>query len=300
MISDKEHDTFMNEAMSTIGVGVACGTCGELVQGCINNQNFMITFPIPLTACAKAEFIRGGEILILPNYKHKAAKAAEMLLHSLKDLGIVDKELGVSVTIETQLIEGKGMASSTADIVAVCRAISHLCNYPIGPWEISNICTSIEPSDGVMYQSVVVYDFFKGCLLEDIGPLMPMRLLIIDNGEVVDTVSFKRIAYTADEMKKILGAYDLATRGIKKQDIELLGRAATISAHVNQRRHYKKELNDIIAILPELGAYGVSIAHSGSIFALLFAADEDMIQIEGAKNRISKMFPEATIKVIDI
>ncbi|WP_255846429.1 hypothetical protein [Bacillus cereus group sp. BfR-BA-01349] len=43
-------------------------------------------------------------------------------------------------------------------------------------------------------------------MLEDIGPLMPMKLLIIDNGEAVDTVSFKRIPYTPDEMKKILEA----------------------------------------------------------------------------------------------
>lgn len=93
---------------------------------------------------------------------------------------------------------------------------------------------------------------FKGRLLEDIGPLMPMHLIIIDNGEAVDTVSFKRVPYTFNEMKQILEAYRLATCGIKNQDIELLGHATTISAKVNQRRHYKREFNDILNILPEL------------------------------------------------
>ncbi|WP_167332916.1 GHMP family kinase ATP-binding protein [Bacillus gaemokensis] len=120
----------------------------------------MITFPIPLYAHAEAKFVSGGKIIITPSYKTKAAKAAEILLNSLKVLGIIDKNLGITIKVESELIEGKGMASSTADIVAVCRAISNLCNYPIACWEISNICTAIEPSDGVMYQSSVVYDFF--------------------------------------------------------------------------------------------------------------------------------------------
>ncbi|OUB80921.1 GHMP family kinase ATP-binding protein [Bacillus wiedmannii] len=299
MILSRENDLIMNETISATGVGIACGTCGELVQGCINDQNFMITFPIPLYARAEAKFVSGGEISIIPNYKNKAVKAAETLVSSLKNMGIVDKNLGITIKIDSELTEGKGMASSTADIIAVCRAISNLCNYPIGPWEISNICTSIEPSDGVMYQSSVVYDFFKGRLLEDIGPLMSMRLIIIDNGEAVDTVNFKRVPYTLNEMTQILEAYRLAISGIKNQDIGLLGRATTISAKVNQRRHYKREFEDIINIFSELGACGISVAHSGSILSLLFDVNDDM-KIENAKNRISVMFPEATIREVYI
>ncbi|MEI4605825.1 kinase [Bacillus cereus] len=299
MIVSRENDSIMKEAISATGVGISCGTCGELVQGCINDQNFMITFPIPLYASAEAKFVGGGKISIIPGYKNKAAKAAEILVGSLRKLGIVDTELGITIKIESELIEGKGMASSTADIIAVCRAISNLCNYPIGPWEISNICTSIEPSDGVMYQSSVVYDFFKGRLLEDIGPLMSMRLVIVDNGEAVDTVNFKRVPYTPKEMKQVLEAYRLATCGIKSQNIELLGRATTISAKVNQRRHFKREFNDIMNIFPELGAHGISVAHSGSILSLLFDKNDDM-KIENTKNRISMMFPEATIREITI
>ncbi|EOP90494.1 hypothetical protein IGM_02186 [Bacillus cereus HuB4-4] len=299
MISCRENNSIINETASATGFGIACGTCGELVQGCINDQNFMITFPIPLFVHAEANFVSGGEISIIPGYKNKAAKAAGILVDSLRGLGILDKKLGITIKIESELMEGKGMASSTADIIAVCRAISNLCNYPIGPWEISNICTSIEPSDGVMYQSSVVYDFFKGRLLEDIGNLMSMGLIIIDNGEAVDTVSFKRIPYTVNETTQILEAYRLATLGIKNQDIVLLGRATTISAKVNQRRHYKKEFNEIMNVFPKLGACGISVAHSGSILSLLFHAN-DNINIENAKNRLSMMFPEATIREINI
>ncbi|PGM85635.1 kinase [Bacillus cereus] len=299
MTFSRGNASILNETISATGIGISCGTCGELVQGCINDQNFMITFPIPLYASAEAKFISGGEISVIPSYKNKAVKAAEILVSSLRNLGIVDEKLGITVEIESELIEGKGMASSTADIIAVCRAIANLCDYPIGPWEISSICTSIEPSDGVMYQSSVVYDFFKGRLLEDIGPLMSMHLIIIDNGEAVDTVSFKRVPYTFNEMKQILEAYRLATCGIKNQDIELLGHATTISAKVNQRRHYKREFDDILNILPELGAYGISVAHSGSILSLLFDSNDE-VKIRNAKNRLSKMYPDATIREIKI
>ncbi|MGQ4672136.1 hypothetical protein ACUIJ5_29775 (plasmid) [Bacillus toyonensis] len=136
-------------------------------------------------------------------------------------------------------------------------------------------------------------------MLEDIGPLMSMHLIIIDNGEAVDTVSFKRVPYTFNEMKQILEAYRLATCGIKNQDIELLGHATTISAKVNQRRHYKREFDDILNILPELGAYGISVAHSGSILSLLFDSNDEM-KIRNAKKRLSKMYPDATIREIKI
>lgn len=277
----------------------AFGTCGELVQGCIDGQNFMITFPVSLHSNVEATFISGGEIIVSPSYKKKAAKAAEILLSYIKELGLINKDLGVSLNIESDLIEGKGMASSSADIVAVCRAVSKLCNYPITPWQISKISVSIEPSDGVMYESSVVYDFFEGKLLQEIGPIMPMSLVTIDFGGTVDTVEFKRIPYTQEEEKQIFKAYHLAIRGIKSWDIQLLGEATTISALVNQRRHYKKELNNIINLIPELEAYGVAVAHSGSIISLLFDF-KNYAKIELAKSKLEGLFPKAIIQEFNV
>ncbi|MFC1451646.1 kinase, partial [Bacillus cereus] len=106
MIVSRENDSRMKEAISATGVGISCGTCGERVQGCINDQNFMITFPRPLYASAEARFVRGGKISIIPGYKNKAAQAAEILVDSLRKLGIVDKELGITIKIESELMEG--------------------------------------------------------------------------------------------------------------------------------------------------------------------------------------------------
>lgn len=277
----------------------AFGTCGELVQGCIDGQNFMITFPLALHSHAEAKFISGGKIIIKPTYKKKAAKAAEILINYLKKIDLIDKEVGVSLNIESDLIEGKGMASSSADIVAVCRAVAKLCNYPITPWQISKISVSIEPSDGVMYESSVVYDFFEGKLLQEVGPIMPMRLVTIDFGGTVDTVNFKRVSYSQEEEKQIFKAYDLAMRGIRSGNIKLLGEATTISALVNQRRHYKRELNNIINLIPKLEAHGVAIAHSGSIMSLLFDS-ESQDKIELAKSKLEGLFPEAIIQEFDV
>ncbi|MGQ4672138.1 hypothetical protein ACUIJ5_29785 (plasmid) [Bacillus toyonensis] len=61
MTFSRGNASIINETISATGVGISCGTCGELVQGCINDQNFMITFPIPLYASAEAKFISGGK-----------------------------------------------------------------------------------------------------------------------------------------------------------------------------------------------------------------------------------------------
>ena len=35
MIVSRENDSIMKEAISATGVGISCGTCGELVQGAL-------------------------------------------------------------------------------------------------------------------------------------------------------------------------------------------------------------------------------------------------------------------------
>ncbi|NDJ77160.1 MAG: kinase, partial [Chloroflexi bacterium] len=231
-------------AQTVIATGTARvpGTCGELVQGQFaSGQDFLVTLPINLYAEVQVEITHEPRIVsVTPTHKVKTRAAVQKTLAYCS----LD-QTGAMMRVTSQLPEGKGMASSSADIVAACRATAQALNTSLSAAEISRIAHSIEPTDGVMYASCVCYDHRQCCLIEQLGPLPPLRILVIDLGGVIDTLTFntqpKR--YTADELDAIAHAYALVKAGIHAGDPFLIGRAATLSARINQRLLPKPQLD---------------------------------------------------------
>src|SRR6476660_171848 len=109
-----------------LGKGSCNGTFGELVQGTIGESPFLITLPIPGLR-SEAIFIpdpTASEIKAVDS-KVKAMKAGKSLFQQfgLKGGGLLD--------IRSNIPIGKGMASSSADIVAALKAIAHSYSLPL-------------------------------------------------------------------------------------------------------------------------------------------------------------------------
>ena len=179
------------------------------------------------------------------------------------------------------------MASSTADIVAACLATAQAVGRSLPPEEISQIAIGIEPSDGIMYPGVVCYNHRRGQLIESLGDLPPVDILAIDLGGWVDTLQFnqKPKNYSNEEIAEIRRAYNLVKSGIREQDLDKIGLAATMSARVNQRLLPKPHLETLIEISIEYGAYGVCVAHSGTIAGLIFEQGANQL-LESARDEI--------------
>ncbi|MCR5860563.1 hypothetical protein [Mesorhizobium sp. J428] len=62
----------------------------------------------------------------------------------------------------------------------------------------------------------------------------------------------------------------LVAYAVRHQDPVCLGRAATASAWISQRRLPKQGLEQAIAIAQNAEACGVQVAHSGSLVGILF------------------------------
>ena len=60
----------------------------------------------------------------------------------------------------------------------------------------------------------------------------------------------------------------------KNNDLKLIGEACTLSAIANENIHKKPYLNEVIEISQSMNAYGVNIAHSGTVVGILI--DENM------------------------
>jgi L-threonine kinase len=270
------------------------GSCGELIQGQFKHgEDFLVTFPVNLWSevSVTLDFSRSG-VISVPAGKVKAQKALEK---TLAYLGV--GPCGARVSVLSEIPEGKGLASSTADIVAACRAAAGALGKRLPLEIISQIAIQIEPSDGLMYPGCVVYNHRQGKLLESLGVLPPVEILAVDLGAQVDTLQFNQIPknYTPAELEQIETAYQLLKIGMKEKDLEKIGLAATQSARVNQRLLPKADLELLIEIAGMAGAYGVNVAHSGTIAGLLFAAGEKNKLSQARKLVRERIKPEVNI-----
>jgi uncharacterized protein involved in propanediol utilization len=248
-----------------LGKGSCHGTFGELVQGIIGERPFLITLPIP-TLRSEATFIPDPGIskIRVVDSKRKAMRAGEMLLQLFGVKG------GGYLEIRSNIPVGKGLASSSADIVAALRAISHSYSLSLTNETISTIAAKLEPTDGVMYEEVVAYDYIHGQLMESFGVLPPYILVGMDLGGTINTIEFNQApkAYSRDDRKHFLEAYDLVKKGFRDKNLSYICKAATMSARVNQKILPKPVFHQLEKLALTYQG-GTVIAHSGTVAGIL-------------------------------
>lgn len=270
------------------GSAVAPGTCGELVQGVIENVNFHITCPVNCYSQIDVEINEGGHLYINDPQRTKVLKGVTKTMTFL-----TGKTWGANITIKTQLPIAKGMASSTADIAAACTATAQALGYRLSPHQLAKIALSIEPSDGLFFPGIVAFDHVKGNYYKMIGEAINIDLLIYDFGGEVDTIAFNQRLDLKEKNiingAKTREAFRKIEEGIKTNNYNLLGEGASISALANQNIIYKPQLEEILAIVLKEGGLGVNTAHSGTLVGVLY----DGLKIEGdrLKAALGKKFP---------
>lgn len=267
------------------------------MQGVIGNSDFLITFPADLTVHAHAVEVQLPGLHVWPPHKVKARRAARAVATLLADAHADVDERGIRITLHSPIPEAKGLASSSADIVATCRAIAMLLGAQLSEVDLCRIACEIEPSDAVMYDHPVAFDFLRGVVLEDPGRPFSALAMVVDTAERVDTLGFRRVAYSVEERRTIEQAYATAVAGLRDGDLAAVGAAATTSARINQRRHLKPHLEELVRIAARNGSYGVCAAHSGTVLALLFDERDGGLALQ-AGEEVLDSFAESSISYL--
>lgn len=242
----------------------APGSCGELVQGTLDGENFLITCPVDLYT----------EVTVAPGAGRTNAgdKTVAAVRLTWQRLGVAAETF--TVTVRSALPPGKGMASSSADISAACQAAALAAGHRLTADEIADIALAIEPTDGIFYPGIAMFDHVRGRTRRLLGDPPPMSVLIFDAGGCVDTLEFNRrtdlAALNAAKENEIRRAVELVSRGLAAGDCALIGRAATLSALANQAILAKPSLPLAADIAHRHGAVGVNTAHSGTVIGILF------------------------------
>ncbi len=246
------------------GWGFAAGTFGELVQGQIDDIPFLITLPIAWGTRATFVATDGDVLEVWPSHRKKALQAAELALDAWH------KPHGGVLVVQSTLPVGKGMASSSADIVASIRAVGAFYGQRLSPGQIAQWAAQVEPTDGIMYPNVVAFNPLTGQLLERFGPMPPALILgVLGHGRInTEDHHRHRMPYRADHQQRLKEALKIARLGIEQRDVGLLGKAGRISAEVA----YEREPDAALLAFLELAArddLGVIIGHSGTVRGLL-------------------------------
>lgn len=244
----------------------APGSCGELVQGTINGVNFLITCPVDWYS----------EVTVVPgdNMVHtepKTTAAVSKTFEYLKISGNID------LTVDSDLPVGKGMASSSADISAACQAAAlAVAGRQLSCDEIADIALTIEPTDGIFYPGIIMFDHVAGKIRRYLGNPPPIAIAVFDVGGQIDTLAFNGREDLArlNQMKEpqVMAAVALVAKGLETGDASLIGQGATMSAVANQTILYKPCLEQVIHLSRDFGAVGICAAHSGTVLGVMFSA----------------------------
>jgi uncharacterized protein involved in propanediol utilization len=250
------------------GVGDACGSFGELLQGRLpGGADFLVTFPI--TRCSRAwfRFDLAGPLRVFPSDKVKSLSLAEAML---ADCGLGG---GGVLVLDSSLPVGKGLASSSADLVATARAVGGVLGLDTSPEAVQRWLRPIEPTDGVMYPGIVAFEHRSVRLRSALGTLPALKVVAVDEGGQFDTVAFNRqpTCYTSSEVAEYATLLQTLADAVRSADLAAVGAIATRSAVLNQRHAPKRNLDAMLHIARDAGALGVVCTHSGTMLGILLA-----------------------------
>ena len=254
------------------------GSCGELAQGMIDGDYFLVSCPVDMYSTVAVRLSHGRGRVEAPPDTPKSRRAVELTLERLRRF-----DMDVSLTLSSPLPRGKGMASSTADIsasiAATVAALSEESAMP--PIEIARTALLIEPSDAVMLPGIARFDHRQGKVADTLGSPPPMRVVVLDFGGSVDTLDFNSVN-REDTLRRLQPTFEealeLIAHGIESGRADEIAAGATLSAVSNQKLLYKPQLDAARRLSDDVGALGINAAHSGTVLGMLFREDLELTQ----------------------
>lgn len=257
------------------GEGQCNGGFGELIQGMLpGDRPFLVNLPLASISVARVRI--GGGSSGIPDDCRKSAAVVRSALAA------VGKDSDFSLEISSQLPIGKGLSSSTADMIAAVRAVEDALDQRFEPDQIGRMLTDIEPNDGLHFSGTSAYLHTAGVLIERTDWIPPFAILGIDTGGEVDTLQFNanRRVWTDEQLERFKVRLDELLDALRRRDLQAIGAVATVSTRAWQAVYPKGHFDEITALAEETGAVGIVNAHSGTYLGLLYMSEGEAAAAE--------------------
>ena len=253
--------------------GVCPASCGEFVQGVLDNEEYLSSYAINLFSVATLE--EGKEVI--HTGPKKSRRAMELVFEKFNIP--VDESKKISLNINSQIPIGKGMASSTADIGATINATLSMLGKTLTGEEISKLAVKIEATDSLLLNRHSIFNPLTADIKKYMGGIDNAKVVILEPDDILDTKSIRMTPnyrmYKMQNKEIIRESFSLLDEGLAKNDLSLVGKACTYSSLANENIHKKPFLKEIIEISDKFGCYGVNIAHSGTVIGILMDKEMD-------------------------
>ena len=247
--------------------GICPASCGEFVQGILDNEEYLSSYAIDMFSIVSLEE-KKENIKLGPN---KSRKAIEKVFERFNIP--LQESKNISLKIKSDIPIGKGMASSTADIGATIKATLSLINKELDDEEISLMASNIEPTDSILLYKNSIFNPLNGRVKKYLSTLDNANVIILEPEEILKTSKIRKnpnyFERKLENKETINKCFNLLEKGLREKNLSLIGQACTLSSLANENIHRKPYLEEIIEISNNMGAYGVNIAHSGTVVGIL-------------------------------
>lgn len=264
--------------------GICPASCGEFVQGILDNEEYLSSYAIDMFSIASLE--EKKEDINLGSKKSR--KAIEKVFEKFNIP--IEESKNISLDLKSNIPIGKGMASSTADIGATIKATLSILNKKLNDEEISLIASEIEPTDSIILYKNSIFNPVNGSVKKYLSSFDNGRVIILEPKEVLETKIIRSnpnyLNIKLENKSIIKKSFDLLEKGLENNDLKLIGEACTLSSLANENIHKKPYLNEIIEISESMNAYGVNIAHSGTVIGILIDKNMDYERIINHLNNL--------------
>lgn len=280
------------------GRGVAPGTCGEFAQGPLpDGEHFHVTCPINKSATVDVEVRSADDFLVTGLQPHQ--KKLELALKRTAghlDLGAI----AIHVRWWSDLDIGKGMGSSTADVLSGIRALADAAGERLTPETEGALATGVESSDGTMYPGISAVNHKTGVASRLWGwyPEFVIAMLVPNDTVLTEAIDFTEKAKLAHEYEALLADFDAA---VESRSIADFAAASTRAAEMNAPYVPNAYANHLAHRLQELGALGLNVGHTGTVCGLLYPnTREGLERASRASHEVSGWYPSRFLKDIKI
>lgn len=255
------------------------GSFGEVVQGKYNGIDMLCSSPINLFTKVRLWENK------TPYNRNKYTKCTRFLSNILTEWDYKQYIDTLDIHIESQIPEGKGFASSTADLCALYYSLINLFNKNFNENELIRHCINIEPTDSIVFKQLSIFDYKNGLYNEALGKYLEFDILVFEGDKVINTVEFNN--KNLPDLSSIDDLIPILKSGIVHKDIKKIGYCSTQSIIRNQDRLFYEILPIIYNICEELGGYGIIGAHSGDALGIIHEKDVDLNILEKYKDKLN-------------
>jgi len=238
---------------------------GELMQGVLPDASEFLISGLPSRLFFSEALLEiGGATTILPP---KTKKALDIFMRNYSGDNSL-KAPGFSIRLHSNIPPGKGLSSSSTDILSVLFVVNDYLQVNCSSEDLYHIAAAVEPTDPCLSDDIVVFKQQTG-VVDSYISLPPLAIVYFDAepGRQVDTLSVQR-TQTQGTGK----FYDWLLRrflqAAKDGDYDTLFDSTTYSAEYNQTVIAVPCFEEYLQ-LARAAQSGLMVAHSGTIVGLL-------------------------------